>query len=228
MSASVDLAPEVVAALRSMRDRGEVPLRCNKGPIRTALAATVRALNADALGAKVRPWHLSALRRRAAELGEITEAVAVYVDDELLVAELLPGRERVVLGGTDGVADGWRLVRFLDAAEAADEVRLIPETTQDITLDEFSPEAVLAALGVAKPDDVELDIASADLGQGETETRYRYLFLDDGRSVLAEEVTNEIVDAATPGSRYLRGVLIDGGHGALVTANRDGAQLIRG
>jgi hypothetical protein len=225
VSASVELAPEVIAAVRSMRDRGEVPLRCNKGPIRTALAAAVRALNADELGPKVRPWDLSALRRGAAELGEVTGANAVYVDDAVLVAELMPGRERVVLRGLD---DSWRLVRFLDAAEATVDVRLIPETTQEITLDGFSPEAVLTALGVAKPDDVELDIESLDLGQGETETRYRYLFTDNGRSVLAEEVKNEIFDGATPCSRYLRGVLIDGGHGALVTASRDGAQLIRG
>jgi hypothetical protein len=208
-----------------MRDRGEVPLRCNKGPIRTALAAAVWALNADELGPKVRPWHLSALRRRAADLSEVTGANAVYVDDEVLVAELIPGRERVVLRG---VTDGWRLVRFLDAGEITTDVRLNPETTQDITLEGFSPEAVLTALGVAKPDDVELDIESEELGQGETETRYRYLFTDHGRSVLAEEVKNEIFDGATPCSRYLRGVLIDGVHGALVTANRDGAQLIRG
>lgn len=208
-----------------MRDKGEIPLRCNKGPIRIALAVAVRALNADELGPRVRPWHLSALRRRAAELGEVTGANAVYVDGVVLVAELLPGRERVVLGG---VADGWRLIRFLDAAEITEDVRLHAETTQDITLDEFSPDAVLTALGVAKPVDVELDIASQDLGRGETETRYRYLFTDNGRAVLAEEVTNEIFDGATPCSRYLRGVLIDGGHGALVTANGDGAQLIRG
>ena len=87
---------------------------------------------------------------------------------------------------------------------------------------------MLTALGVAKPDDVDLDIESEDLGQGETETRYRYLFTDNGRSVLAEEVRNEIFDGATPCTRSLRGVLIDGGHGALVTANGDGAQLIRG
>lgn len=225
MSESVDLTPGILIALRAMRDAGEVPLRCNKGPIRTAVAAAVRALNEDDLGPRVRPWDLSALRRRAAELGPITGAVAVYVDDGVLVAELLPGRDRVALRG---VGDSWRLVRFLDAGEVAEEVRLTPETTRVVELDGFSPEAVLAALGVVKPDDVVLDIESEDLGQGQTETRYRYLFTDNGRSVLAEEVKNEIFDGATPCSSSLRGVLIDGDRGALVTANRDGAQLIQG
>ncbi|ANE81251.1 hypothetical protein A7U43_19915 [Mycobacterium adipatum] len=225
MSESVELAPEVLVALRAMRDAGEVPLRCNKGPIRTAVAAAVRALNEDDLGPRVRPWDLSALRRRAAARGRIAAAVAVYVDADVLVAVLRPGYDRVVLRGA---GDFWRLVRFLDADEATEGVRLTPEITQDVDLDEFSPEAVLTALGVAKPDDVDLDIESEDLGQGETETRYRYLFTDNGRSVLAEEVRNEIFDGATPCTRSLRGVLIDGGHGALVTANGDGAQLIRG
>lgn len=225
MSESVDLAPEVVTALWALRDAGDMPLRCNKGPVRAAVAAAVRALNEDTLGPKVRPWDLSALRRRATELGEITGAVAVHLDEEMVVAELLPGRERVVLRG---VGDDWRLVRFLDATEVTAEVRLVPETTREITLAEFSPDAVLTALGVAKPDDVDLDIESEDLGQGHTETRYRYLFTDNGRSVLAEEVKSETVDGATPCSRHLRGVLIDAGRGALVTASRDGAVLTRG
>lgn len=225
MSESVDLAPEVITALWALREAGEVPLRCNKGPMRTAIAAAVRALNDDTLGPKVRPWDLSALRRQAAELGEVTGAVAVYLDREKLIAQLSPGRERVVLRG---VGDAWRLVRFLDAAEVTEEVRLAPETTREITLAEFSPDAVLTALGVAKPDDVDLDIESEDLGMGETQTRYRYLFTDNGRSVLAEEVTSEIFDGATPSSRYLRGVLIDGGRGTLVTASRDGAVLTQG
>lgn len=65
MSESVDLAPQVITALCALRDAGEIPLRCNKGPIRTAVAAAVRALNGDNLGPNVRPWDLSALRRRA-------------------------------------------------------------------------------------------------------------------------------------------------------------------
>ena len=225
MSESVDLAPEVIAALWALREAGEIPLRCNKGPIRAAVAAAVRALNDDKLGPKVRPWDLSALRRRAAELGPVTGAVAVYLAKDLVVAELLPGRERVVLRG---VGDAWRLVRFLDDDEVTEQVRLIPETTREITLAEFSPDAVLSALGVAKPDDVDLDIASEDLGQGQSETRYRYLFTDNGRSVLAEEVRSEIFDGVTPYSQYLRGVLIDGGRGTLVTASRDGAVLTQG
>lgn len=225
MSESVDLAPEVITALWALRDAGEIPLRCNKGPIRAAVAAAIRALNQDNLGPKVRPWDLSALRRRAAELGEITGAVAVYLTEEVVVAELLPGRDRVALRG---VGDSWRLVRFLDAGEVTEEVRLTPETTRVVELDGFSPEAVLAALGVAKPDDVVLDVESEDLGQGLIETRYRYLFTDNGRSVLAEEVKSEIFDGATPCSRHLRGVLIDGGRGTLVTASRDGVVLTQG
>ena len=148
-------------------------------------------------------------------------AVAVHLDEDVLVAELAPSGERIVLCG-DG--DHWRLVRFLDPGEAAEEVRLVPETTREITLDDFSPDAVLAALGITRPDDVELDVESANLGPGETRTVMRYLFTDAGRSVLAEQIT----EGATPLWRLLRGVLIDGGRGALVTANRDGAQLIMG
>lgn len=218
MSESVELAPEVITALRTMRDAGDTPLRCNKGPIRTAVAAAVRALNEDSLGSKVRPWHLSALRRRAAELGASTAAVAVHVAREVLVAELLPSRQRVVLRGVD---DSWQLVRFLDAHEVTGDIRLLPETTQEITLDGFSPDAVLTALGIARPDDVELDVESEDLGQGETQTVHRYLFTDAGRSVLAEEVK-------TPSWTRLRGLVIEDGRGALVTANQDGAQLIQG
>ena len=225
MSDSVDLAPEVIAALWALRDAGEIPLRCNKGPVRAAVAAAVRALDNDSLGPQVRPWDLSALRRRAADLDEITGAVAVYLDEEMVIAELMPGRERVVLRG---VGDGWRLVRFLDDSEVNGQVRLVPETTREITLEAFSPEAVLTAMGVDKPDDVDLDIECEDLGQGETRTLYRYLFTDNGRSVLAEEVKSEIFDGATPCSGYLRGVLIDGGRGTLVTASRDGAVLTQG
>ena len=225
MSDSVDLAPEVIVAVRTMRDHGEVPLRCNKGPIRTAIAAAMRALCEDELGAKVRPWDLSALRRAAAGLGEVTGATALYVDESVLVAELRPGGRRIALRGVD---DGWRLVRFLTDSERPEAVRLAPETTREIELDMLSPEGVLNALGIAKPDDVELDIESEDLGQGETETRCRYLFTDNGRSVLAEEVTSEIFDGATPRSRWVRGVVIDRGSGVLLTGNRERAWLIRG
>ncbi|MGW0158171.1 hypothetical protein ACWDUN_02510 [Mycobacterium sp. NPDC003323] len=225
MSDSVELAPEVVAAIRSLRDGDEVPLRCHKGPIRTAIAAAVRALCADDLGSRVRPWDLSALRRVAADLGEVAGATALYVDESVLVAQLHPSGQRIALRGVD---DGWRLVRFLDAAEEPAQVDLPVETTREIELDTLSPEAVLTVLGIAKPDDVELDIDSEDLGQGQTETRYRYLFTDNGRSVLAEEVTSEIFDGATPGSRWVRGVVIDRGRGVLLTANRERAVLIQG
>jgi hypothetical protein len=47
---------------------------------------------------------------------------------------------------------------------------------------EGAPDSVLAALGIAKPEDVELEVVAEDLGQGETETRYRYQWTEGGRS----------------------------------------------
>ena len=40
-----------------------------------------------------------------------------------------------------------------------------------------------------------------------------------GRSILAEEVKNEIYDGATPYSTYVRGVIIDGYRGVLLTGS---------
>ncbi|MGN7781052.1 hypothetical protein ACTJJE_16215 [Mycolicibacterium sp. 22603] len=224
MSDSVDLAAEVVVALQRMRERDDVPLRCNKGPIRAAVAAAVHALVADDLGARVRPWDLSALRRVAVGLGPVDGAIVLSVDDGVLIAELRPDGRRIALRGVD---DSWRLVRFLSASERPEAVRLPSESCREIALDRFSVEGVLAALGIDKPDDVELDVESAKLGHGETETRYRYLFTDRGRSVQAEEVTCEL-DDAPPSSRRVRGVLIDNGRGALLTGSRDRAVLIQG
>lgn len=209
MSESVELAPGVITALRALRDVGEVPLRCNKGPIRTAIAAAARALDEDTLGSKVRPWHLSALRRRAAELGAVTGAVAVHLEEAVLVAELLPGRERIVLCG-DG--DHWRLVRFLDDAEDTTAVRLSPEIITEVTLPGSGPDAVLSVLGVAKPDGLELDTERAG-----DQTVNRYLFTDGDRAVLAEESAG-----------LLRGVLIENGRGLLLTGGRDHAVLVSG
>ena len=224
VSDSVDLAPEVVVALQRMRERDDVPLRCNKGPIRAAVAAAVHALAADELGARVRPWDLSALRRAAAGLGPVDGATVLFVDDDVLVAELRPDGRRIALRGDD---DSWRLVRFLAASERPDAVRLSSESRREITLDRLSVEGVLAALGIDKPDDVELDVESAKLAHGETETRYRYLFTHQGRSVLAEEV-NCAFDDTDLSSCRVRGVVIDNGSGALLTGSRDRAVLIRG
>jgi hypothetical protein len=70
----------------------------------------------------------------------------------------------------------------------------------------------------AKPDHVALEVQSEELGQGESETRYRYRWTDDaGRSILAEEVKNEIFDGATPYTTYVRGVIVDGARGLLLT-----------
>lgn len=214
----VDLAPEVHTSLRAMKDRSTPPARCHKGPIRSAIANAVRWLLDNDLAAKVRPWDLPGLQRRAAALGEVSSARAVSVDEDVLVAELLPGGERILFRG---VEDEWRLVRFADGSGVA----LRPETTRPVELRGAAPESVLTALGLVKPDDVELEVATEYLGQGETKTVNRYRWTDGGRSILAEEVKTEIFDGATPHSTYVRGVIIDGDRGVLLTG-RDGSALV--
>ena len=92
---------------------------------------------------------------------------------------------------------------------------------------DLAPE-VLTALGVVKPDGVELEVVSEDLGQGETETSHRYRWTDGGRSIPAEEIQNEIFDGATPCTTYVRGVIIDGDRGVLLTGGDDSALVIEG
>lgn len=87
---------------------------------------------------------------------------------------------------------------------------------------------MLAALGIVKPEAVQLEVESSDLGQGETETRYRYRRTEGGRSFLAEEIKNEIFDGATPYTTYVRGVIIDGDRGVLLTGRGDRAQVTEG
>ena len=87
---------------------------------------------------------------------------------------------------------------------------------------------MLAVLGIAKPDDVELEVVSEDLGQGETETSYRYQWTEGRRSILAEEVKNEIYDGATPYSTYVRRVIVDGDRGVLLTGSGGSAVVIEG
>ncbi len=204
-----------------MKDRGTPPPRCHKGVIESAIAGGVRRLVEGALSGGVRPWDLPELQRRAAGLGEVSSARAVSVDEDVLVAELLPGGQRIVFRGVD---DEWRLVRFADG----DDVSIRPETTRRVELQGWGPDSVLAALGIAKPDGVELEVVSEDLGQGETETRYRYQWTEGGRSILAEEVKNEIYDGATPYSTYVRGVIIDGDRGVLLTGSGDSALVFEG
>ena len=217
----VELAPDVVASLRRMGACGERPPRCHDGVIRSAIAGAVRRLVDDELSGGVRPWDLAPLQRRAAELGDVSGARAVWVDEHALVAELSPGGERIVLRGID---DGWRLVRFVDG----DDVSLRPETTRRVALQGSGPDAVLAALGVAKPDGVELQYSDEYLGQGETEYRHGYQWTDGGRTIVAEEIKNEIFDGATPYSTYLRGVIIDGDGGVLLTGRDDSALITEG
>ena len=87
---------------------------------------------------------------------------------------------------------------------------------------------MLAALDIAKPDGVDLEVVSEDLGQGETETSHRYQWTEGGRSILAEQIKNEIFDGATPYSTYVRGVIVDGDRGMLLTGRDDSALIIEG
>ena len=70
-------------------------------------------------------------------------------------------------------------------------------------LPELQRRAVMAALGIVEPDDI-------------------------GRSILAEEIKNEIFDGAAPYSTYVRGVIIDGDCGVLLTGRDDSALIIEG
>jgi hypothetical protein len=214
----VDLAPEVSESLRGMKGRGTPPARCHKGVVRSAIAGAVRRLLDGELAGGVRPWDLPALQRGAAEVGKVSAARAVYLDENVLVAELLPSGQRIVLRGVD---DEWRLVRFADDGDFS----LRPEIIRRVELHGWGPDSVLGALGVSKPEDVELQISSEDLGQGETESRYGYYWAEADRSYVAEEVKNEIFDGATPYSTYVRGVIIDGDRGVFLTG-RDGSALI--
>lgn len=217
----VELTPDVSASLRAMKDRGSPPPRCHSGVIKSGIAGAVARLVEDNLSGIVRPWDLPELQRRAAGLGEVSAARVVSVDENSLVAELVPGGQRIVFRG---VEDQWRLVRFADG----DDVSIRPETTRRVELQGSAPGSVLTALGLVKPDDVDLDVVSEYLGEGETETRHRYQWTEGGRSILAEEVKNEIYDGATPYSTYVRGVIIDGDRGVLLTGKDDSALIIEG
>lgn len=217
----VELAPEVHVSLRAMKDRGTPPPWCHAGVIRSAIAGAVRRLLDNTLSGGVRPWDLPELQRRAAELGEVSSARAVSADENVLVAELLPGGQRIVFRGVDAK---WRLVRFADG----DDVSIRPETTYRVQLHGPAPDSVLIAMGINKPGDVALDVVSEYLGEGETQTSYRYQWTEGGRSILAEEVKNEIYDGATPYSTYVRGVIVDGDRGVLLTGRDDSAVIIEG
>jgi hypothetical protein len=51
---------------------------------------------------------------------------------------------------------------------------------------------------------------------------------EDGRSIPAEGVKNEIYDGATPYSTYVRGVIVDVDRGVLLTGRDDSALIIEG
>ena len=204
-----------------MKDRGTPPPRCHAGVIESAIASGVRRLSDGTLQSGVRPWDLPELARRAAGLGEVSAARALSVDENLLVAELLPSGQRIVLRGVD---DGWRLVRFVDG----DDVSIRPETTRRVELSGWGPDSVLIALGLVRPDGVKLEVVSEYLGQGETKTSVGYQWTEGSRSILAEEVKNEIYDGATPYTTYVRGVIVDGDRGVLLTGRDDSALIIEG
>jgi len=106
--------------------------------------------------------------------------------------------------------------------------RLIEGSLRRVELHGWGPDSVLAALDIAKPDGVDLEVVSEDLCQGETETSHHYQWTEDGRSILAEGIKNEIYDGATPYSTYVRGVIVDGDRGVLLTGRDDSALIIEG
>lgn len=169
----------------------------------------------------VRPWHVAALRREAASLGEVSAAVAVHLDGDELVAELTPSGRRI---GLRWSGYEWRLVSFV----APGDTTLPPETTRDVPLLGDGPDGVLATLGIDRPPGVTLRWVDTELGQGETETRHGYEWTDGTRSILAEEIRNEIFDGATPYTIYVRGVVVDGDHGCILSGSGDSATLIEG
>jgi hypothetical protein len=207
----VVLTTEVVAALGDWTQR----------QVRNAVFEAVESLRSRDFEGWVRPWDLPALRRGAADLGEVQTARAVNLDVESLVAELLPSGRHVALRRTD---HGWRVARFV----APGVTTLPPETTRRVPLVGSGPNAVLAALGVTRPDDVQMRYVTTELGQGETEYRHGYEWTDGTRTVLAEEVKNEIFDGATPYSRYVRGIVVDGDHGVILSGSGEDALLIEG
>lgn len=199
----------------------DLPARCRTENVRRAVSDAVTGLITDDLDWRVRPWDLPGLRSGAAQLGEVNSAVVVHVDADVMAAELHPSGLRILLRGTD---DGWRLARFA----VGDEITLRPETTRTVPLTGWGPDAVLGALGIVKPDEVKLEYDEEYLGQGETRSVNRYRWTDGDRSVLAEQVKTEIYDGATPYRTYVRGVVVDGDRGTLLTGSDDTAIVIEG
>jgi hypothetical protein len=63
----------------------------------------------------------------------------------------------------------------------------------------------------------------------ESESRHGYQWTGaGGRMVLAEEIKKEIFDGATPYSTYVRGVVIDGDRGVLLTGRDHSAIVTEG
>jgi hypothetical protein len=215
----VELAPEATASLRAMKDGGTPPPRCHKGVINSAIAGGVRRLIDGSLSGGVRPWDLQALQRRPTGLGEVSSARAVSVDDSVLVAELLPDGQRIVFRGVGGE---WRLVRFADDGD----VSIRPETTRRTA----RLRTGCGAGGAAHRQTRRRRAGGGFRRPGSGRDRdflplsvVRRRAIDTGR-----RVKNEIYDGATPYSTYVRGVIVDGDRGVLLTGRDDSALIIEG
>lgn len=217
MSLEVELSPETAAAL------DEWTQRQLRAAVEAAVALLVQRSDGDGgvLEDRVRPWDLAGLRAGAATLGAVRSAVIVHHDDDVLIAELRPTGQRIA---QRRIEHGWRLARFVDPGVTT----LPPETSRRVPLLGDGPDGVLATLGIEKPAGVQAQWEDEDLGQGETETRYGYTWSDGARSVIAQEVKNEIFDGATPATRYLRGVVVEGEHGRILSGSGESVLLIEG
>jgi hypothetical protein len=144
----VVLAPEVVDSPRRMRDRGEQPKRCHDGIIGSAISDTLKRLIRDDLSGGVRRWDLPALRRRAAQLGDVSGARAVCVDADVLVASEDLGQDetesRHGYRWTD--ADGRSMLAEEIETEVFDGATSYSEYLRGVVIDGFGG-AVLAGGG---------------------------------------------------------------------------------
>jgi hypothetical protein len=74
----------------------------------------------------------------------------------------------------------------------------------------------------------EVQASLRAMAEGETETSVGYQWTEASRSIVAEEIKNEIYDGATPDTTYVRGVIVDGDRGVLLTGRDDSALIIEG
>jgi hypothetical protein len=72
------------------------------------------------------------------------------------------------------------------------------------------------------------DVTSARVVSVDADAVVAELLPDGGRSILAEQVKNEIFDGATPYTTYVRGVIVDGDRVVLLTGRDDSALITEG